>query len=563
YGVQAASKAYFGKNVDQLDLAEAAYLAGLIRSPETADASIDPSEADFRRDSVLDAMVEEAMITPEAAEEARSIPWTTMVLPRRDRSGLDIRFDRGCGMEYVIDWVRQQLLESYGNRIYTDGLRVHLTIDPERQCAAYDALYSQTLDDADTDPDASLVALDEQRNVVALVGGRDYSVSQVNLALGRLGGGSGRQAGSAFKPIVLAEAIRQGISPLSKYPAPAELVIPEADDGEDWKVTGGGSAGGGYTLLDATRVSSNTVYAQLMMEVGPENVANLARGLGITSELPPIPALVLGVPEVSVLDMASVYATLANAGEHLPPRIIDRVVGPGGALEPLPPREATFPLTQAETGEVTAALVDVVERGTGQQARLDLPAAGKTGTTDDYRDAWFVGYTCDLTAAVWMGYSGRDGQPVRSMRDVRSVDRVEGGTFPAQMWARFMSTAARGGEGCLYVDRDYDGRVLRPELSTSAPTEDSSASTTTETSSAAPTSTTAPAPAAPTSRPGSPSPSSSPPPTSSTTAPPATPVEPTTTGATTTTSPVPEPPSSTAGTTVSTVAAQPGAGPGG
>jgi penicillin-binding protein 1A len=472
YGVQAASKAYFGKNVGDVNLAEAAYLAGLIRSPETADARIDPAEADFRRQSVLDAMVEEGMVVRGDAGAAARVPIDALVIDRRDRSVLDVKL-ANCGMDYVVDWVRQQLLEEHGPAIYTDGLRVYLSIDGPTQCLAYGTLYNDLLSDPAADPDASLVALDRDRRVVALVGGRDHRVSQVNLALGVAGGGSGRQAGSAFKPIVLAEAIRQGISPLSRYPAPAEVVIVGADDGKDWTVKGGASPAGASTLAAATAQSSNTVYAQLITEVGPENVAALANAMGVTADLAANPALVLGAAEVSVLDMASVYATLANGGEFRPPRVIDRIERADGSEIVRPDAGGDAPLTATQAGQVTGVLEQVIDSGTGTRAAISWPAAGKTGTTDDYRDAWFAGYSCDLTAVVWMGYAGRDGQAVQAMLDVRGEREVGGGTLPADLWARFMGGRGLGeppDRSCLGATRDYSGLEIRnPNLSLTAP----------------------------------------------------------------------------------------------
>lgn len=489
YGVQAAARAYFGVDVGDLAidaatpperrverLARAAYLAGLIRAPETADALADPAEADFRRSSVLDAMVEEGYVSATEARAAEALPWQapaeggTLVGSRPDRSGLGpVRYAE-CGTAYVVDWVRQQLLDLFADRLYTEGYRVYLSLDPQAQCEAQAVLYGETLTDPATDPSASLVALDQFGHVVALVGGRDYQVSQVNLALGAAGGGSGRQPGSAFKPFVLAQAMQSGTSPLSRYPAPDEIVIPGADDGLDWHVKGGGNQGAAMTLLDATASSSNTVYAQLMMDLGPQGwaqVAALAGRMGITSPLPANPSLVLGTSEVSVLDLASAYQTLANRGERLQPQVVLRVEDADGNTVWEPAVVAERVLDTQVADAVTTALRGVVRDGTGQAARTRLDAAGKTGTTEDHRDAWFVGYTCDLTVAVWMGFEGRDGQPVGPMLGVRGVEQVTGGSFPAQMWSAFVDRATAERADCsLQSTRQFPGRVLNQDLST-------------------------------------------------------------------------------------------------
>ncbi len=494
YGVQAAARAYFGLDVEGLAfdpaappeqraavLARAAYLAGLIRSPETADVSSDPAEADFRRRSVLDAMAEEGYASAEDAAAAAAMPLgtplpdgSTLVLSRRERSGLgDVRW-RECGTEYVLDWARQQLLDLFGSAVYTEGYRVYLSLDPTRQCQAQQILYTDTLDDATIDPAASLVALDQFGRVVSMVGGRNYAASQVNLALGAAGGGSGRQPGSSFKPFVLAQAIRSGISPLSRFNAPDQIIIPGADDGRDWDVKGGGGNGAAMTLLSATAASSNTVYAQLMMELGAQgwaDVAALAGQMGVTAPLPTVPSLVLGTPEVSVLDMASAYNTFANRGEHVTPQLIVRIEDAQGRTVWEPDIAADRVMDTEVADSVTTALQGVIRDGTGTAAATRLESVGKTGTTEDYRDAWFVGYTCDLTVAVWMGYEGRDGQPVVPMLDVRGEARVTGGTFPARMWASFVDAATEGRAECtLPTTRTFSGRVLNGQLSTAPPT---------------------------------------------------------------------------------------------
>ena len=241
YGVEAASQAYFAKPVRQIDLAEAAYLAGLIRAPESADGERHPEEASRRRASVLTRMVEDGYITQAQADEANARPWSEL-RPRRSREGLgDVRGSE-YGTEYFVEAVRQQVAELFPDgQIYSRGLRVYTTLDHERQRAAYETVVS-LLDPANPDdPNASIVAVDDKGRVVAMMAGARFSRSQVNLALGQEGGGSGRQPGSAFKTFALAEAIEQGYSARSLYRAPSTVVLAGANSGEDWRVSGGSS----------------------------------------------------------------------------------------------------------------------------------------------------------------------------------------------------------------------------------------------------------------------------------------------------------------------------------
>ena len=404
YGVQAASYAYFGGGLatiggDAVGLAKAAYLAGLIRAPETADATLDAAEAEFRRRSVLDGMVEEGYVTPEQATAAAAVPFETIVTRRTERTGLGPVRGAETGTAYFVDYVRQWLIDHFegdARQVFAGGLRVYTTLDYGAQAAAYQSIYAPDggiLADP-TDPAASLVALDEAGRVLAMVGGRDFARSQVNLATGQAGGGSGRQPGSTFKPFALAASMEDGQSPLSTYPAPARVVFPGVNDGEDWSVSGGASSSGSYNLLDALAQSSNTVYAQLMVQLGAERVVQLAERMGVTATLPAVPALVLGSGEVSVLDMASAYSTFANRGAHVNPVVVTRITDSDGNELFSSRYDAETVLQVATADAVTTAMRAVIDEGTGGNARIGRDAAGKTGTTEDYRDAWFVGYTC-------------------------------------------------------------------------------------------------------------------------------------------------------------------------
>lgn len=460
YGVQAASRSYFGKNVEQLDLAQAAYLAGLIRAPETADAQLvspDPKQseqratADQRRRSVLDAMLAEGYINQAEHDAAANASWDG-VQPRpvtADNYGTVASPE--LGTEYFIDYVKHWLVSSgkfTDAEIYGGGLRVYTTLDFEMQRAAINAITS-TLNRPD-DPAASLVAVDGQGRVKVMVGGLDYEESRVNLAVGTDGGGSGRQPGSSFKPIILAEALKQGV-PLSRvYDAPAKKVFPDANAGVDWEVGNYADAGlGRLNMIDATRKSSNTAYAQMILDVGIDNAVALAKRMGVTGDVPEVNSVVLGTSSVSVLDMASAFSTFADNGEHVEPVVVSRVTDAKGTVLYEAPNERERVLSEEVAQSVNWTLNQVVENGTGTGAKFGQPAAGKTGTTDEYRDAWFVGYTCSLTSAVWMGYPGSPDTPPRYMDNVHGLE-VTGGTFPATIWRKFMTEATRDLPSCPY-----------------------------------------------------------------------------------------------------------------
>jgi penicillin-binding protein 1A len=378
---------------------------------------------------------------------------------------------REYGTEYYADYVLQQLkaIGYTDQQIYAGGLQIYTSLDLRAQQAAWTAVAS-TLDQQD-DPLAALVAIDNQGFVRAMIGGRNYEANRVNLALGSQGGGSGRGAGSAMKTFVLAAAAQQGISYNSLFNAPAELVLPGADAGNDWVVNNYEDAEQGILkVIDGARVSSNTLFAQLMLEVGPDNVVNIAHQLGITSDIPAVPSLVLGTGDVSPFEMAVAYSTIARGGTYIGPQVITKVVWPDGRVDTFTP-ETRQAMDPGQANLVTSALRKVVGNGTGVNATLSVPAAGKTGTTGNYNDAWFVGYVPNgWTAAVWMGYDpihNADGTLTPRFMDNVHGRQVTGGSFPAMIWRKFMQTWIEGTDvGSFTPVNGYPGTVLNQGIDT-------------------------------------------------------------------------------------------------
>ena len=443
YGVQAAARAYFGKDITELGLREAAYLAGLIRSPEAGDATRNPEVAAARRSRTLAAMKRAGFITAAQRTKAEADPVSSYVVSKADSESTFAMPDKGT--QYFVEYVRRQLSTRYDEAaLYRGGLRVKTTLDLKAQAQAYDAVYG-FLDRPD-DPAGALVSIDDRGHVKAMVGGRDWnadvSYAKVNLAVGREGGGTGRQPGSTFKPFVLAAAVRDGYTVRSSLPGPKEAIFPRADEGKDYTVKNFEDAdfGPSVNLIDATRNSVNTVYAQLIDSIGPDSVIKLARAAGITSPLVQNISLALGTSEVSVLEMASAYTTFANRGVHLEPNVILEVTtADGRVLEPARAPVRTKVLEPAQADVVNYCLQQVVRRGSGTGAAFGRPVAGKTGTTQDFGDAWFVGYTPRLTTAVWMGFpEGNE----KKMDHVRGQE-VRGGSFPATIFKRFMQAVAK------------------------------------------------------------------------------------------------------------------------
>lgn len=424
YGIETAAHTFFGKQAKDLTLAEGALLAGIIRIPNAYSPYTNPEKAKMRRDLVLTKMFEKGYIAKNEFEATIKQP--IVLVPQKPKN---------IPAAYFVEYVKQQLIDKYGtNMVFKGGLRVYTTIDQNMQSSAENSV-KKVLNRAG-DPSASLVSVDPRNGYIkAMVGGTDFNVQKFNLAVQ-----SKRQPGSAFKPFVLAAALEKGVSVSKGYASsPVRIKMP----GKDWSVRNAteGSGGRSMNLREAMAKSVNAVFARLIMEVGPEKVVAVAKKMGITSPVDPFPSIALGGLRVGVssLEMASAYATFANNGSHHKPVAIVKVTDSSGKVleEHKPaPVQAVNPTTAYL---VTDILKNVIRGGTGRAASIGRPAAGKTGTTQNYGDAWFVGYTPHLSTSVWIGYSDSK----KPMKNVHGI-RVAGGTFPAQIWRLFMNEALSG-----------------------------------------------------------------------------------------------------------------------
>ena len=481
YGVAAAAETYFGKSVRDITLTEAAMLAGLISAPSLYDPRTNPGEAEYQRQRVLGKMADQGRISPVQLAQAQ--PLRVTMADNRPRTGAPpatvIQPAKNLPTKYpwFSDYVRGYLLTRYGDDlVYSGGLRVETSLDPDLQAKA-DAAVTEALKGTEAPLDMALATVDPKTGLVkALVGGRDFNRSQVNLALGNCparkappkddkpappntgpvcvaGGGTGRQPGSSFKPFTLAEALEDGMTLDKTYRGSGTYTYPRCNQGPGCVVRNVES--GGYGTIDlrrATAYSVNTVYAQLVQDVGVKDTAEMAHRLGVTSIDPDGrlpngdmygPSLTLGAAEVSPLDMAAAFGVFAARGMQYPATPILRITGPDGrVLEDNRRRTGARVLNENLADHMNEVLRGVIEGGTGKAADLGRPkgTAGKTGTSENYSDAWFVGYTPELSTSVWMGYA--DSQ--RPLVNVKGLARVFGGTLPAKTWHDFMNRALEG-----------------------------------------------------------------------------------------------------------------------
>ncbi|MGH9042590.1 MAG: transglycosylase domain-containing protein, partial [Acidimicrobiia bacterium] len=442
YGVQAAATLYFGKPAADLALAESALLAGVISAPERYDPFDHPEAAQARRDVVLNRMAE-LRVAPEAdVAAAKALPLGVVERPAAERYPAGHFVERV--KRFVLDDPRFGVTADERRRtLFEGGLRIHTALDLDIQARAEEAVGSVLAAGGATagGPAGAMVILDPSSGYVrALVGGPDFfgGTPEAKFDLATLGK---RQSGSSFKPFVLAAALDKGV-PLEKViEAPGSLSVPLPDGQPDWVVENYEGSGGPPTnLTEATVASVNTVYAQLIMEVGPQAAVDMAKSLGVRSPLEPYPSAVLGTNEITVLDMASAYGTFAADGMHADPVLITEITRADGSVLYRRPSTRQRVISPEVARQVTSVLGEVVNRGTGVRAQIGRPAAGKTGTAQQWRDAWFVGYTPDLVGAVWVGFPDR----LQSMTPPATPIKVTGGSWPAQIWQQAMNAALTG-----------------------------------------------------------------------------------------------------------------------
>ena len=432
-GIQAASRMYFGKPAWRLELHEAALLAGLPQAPSLYSPARSPEAAISRRNQVLRKMEEQGYITAEESQKAQE-----------EELGLEVsRYFQARRESYFFDYVKDELIKAYGaNTVKKGGLRVFTTIDLGKQQAARAAI-NRSL--AGVGPSSAIVTIDpDNGHIKAMASSADYGKSKFNLAAqGR------RQPGSVFKIMTLMTALRRGVDPNStSYNGSSPLRVSNSQYGSFEISNYGDSSYGTMNLTQATLRSVNTIYMQLALDLGPDEVAKTAHDMGITTKLNGFPAETLGGLKIGVspLEVANAFATIASGGYRNRPVAVTKVEFPDGEVhegDELPGRlrpKRTKVFTDGVTYEATKILEMNIEGGTGTKANIGCPAGGKTGTTDNNNDAWFAGFTPRLSTAVWVGFPDAQIQ----MTGLYHGANVDGGTFPAEIWGNYMRSIKGG-----------------------------------------------------------------------------------------------------------------------
>ncbi|MBC7844601.1 MAG: PBP1A family penicillin-binding protein [Gemmatimonadaceae bacterium] len=448
YGVESAAQRYFGKNVRELNLAEAALLAALPKAPNRYNPRADPDRAVQRRNTVLELLRDQHIINDADASLAKAYP---LQLAQRTETG-DVA-------PYFVEWVRKQLDEQFGRQLYEQGLKVYTTLDIDMQLAAerameqqlrkieggklgpykfltYEQYLSRAADDDRADAgvtpylQGAFIALDPKSGGIrAMIGGRDYTDSKFNRATQAL-----RQPGSTFKPFVYADAIQNGHT-TSEALEDDPISVPQSGGGTWSPQNFDGKSMGYIPLRRALYLSRNQATVRLGMSLGEESVANMAKKFGLSTPMPPYPSLHIGSADVYPLEMIAAYTTFAAGGIRAKPTGIVRVENSKGEVLWEPAAQRSAVLSSGEAWLMTDMLRDVVRRGTAARAvaGLKVPAGGKTGTTNDGADVWFIGFTPDLVAGVWMGLD----RPRTIMRN------AQGGDLAAPAWTAFMTEVYR------------------------------------------------------------------------------------------------------------------------
>lgn len=412
YGVDAAARLYFNKDIKDINLQEAAKLAGLLKAPSRYSPLNNPGLSKERADIVLNAMVDAGYIEKEDAENFTKVP----PVPAPKPTG-------GNAERYFSDWVVDGLEDLIGTP--QEDIIIETTMDSKIQQAAEEALLKAILENGEAKQisQGAVIAMRPDGRVLAMVGGRDYAASQFNRAVQ-----AKRQPGSSFKPYVYLAALEYGLRRDDLF------MDQKITEGKYRPQNFGGEYYGEVPMGVALMLSLNTVAFQIAKLVGPEHIVDTARRLGIISQLNPDLSLALGTNEVSLLEHATAYAALANGGGSVFPYAITKITGKDGTLY-YQKREDRARRRVADANlvaELSSMMQQVLENGTGQRARLPWPASGKTGTSQDSRDAWFMGFTNEIVAGVWMGND-----------DYSPMKNVTGGSYPADVWKQTM-LAARG-----------------------------------------------------------------------------------------------------------------------
>jgi penicillin-binding protein 1A len=412
YGVEAAAQRYFGKSARQVSPAEAAMLAGLVKSPSRLSPARNPDGAERRAHVVLMAMVDAGFLSESAAKAA---------IAQEPRI---VKATAGGSANYAADWVMDVLNDLIGR--FEQDIVVETSLDPALQPAAEKALIEELAQKGEKFAvgQGALVAMSPDGAVRALVGGRNYQESQFNRAIA-----AKRQPGSAFKPFVYLAALERGLTPdtlREDRPIAVKGWRPENYKREYH---------GPITLTRALADSINTVAVRLTLEVGPKAVTRTAHRLGIASPLNPNASIALGTSEVSVVELTGAMAAFANGGSAVTPYVVERVRGADGKVLYRRPAEPLGRVVDPRhVAMMNAMMRETLISGTASKADTGgWPAAGKTGTSQDFRDAWFVGYTAHLVTGVWLGND--DNSPTR---------KTTGGGLPVEVWSRFMKAAHRG-----------------------------------------------------------------------------------------------------------------------
>jgi penicillin-binding protein 1A len=438
YGLEAASEYYFGEHAGRLTLPESAMLAGIIASPTRFDPIDHPARARRRTNYALQRMRDLGWIGQRQYQHAVAAR-IRLSSRLRDRAepGPESFWEQYVIHEFLADPTFGRSIRRRERMLFQGGIRIDTTIDPSMQLAARRAIERRMTGEGL--PQSALVSIQPESGAIRAmeVGNWPFGKHRYNLAVDP---GGGRSAGSSFKAFTLAAALERGISPSEVFDGSAPRTINHCGGGETWTVHNAEPGAGSYPLWLATADSVNAVFAQVIDRVGPERVARVAHRMGIESPLAPVCPLTLGSSAVSPLEMTSGYSTLANGGIHCKPYVIASVESRKGELleRTAPSCRRSIPARVA--AEETAMLRGVIEFGTGTAADIGRPAAGKTGTGDEYRDAWFIGYVPQLTTGVWVG----DAKAETPMRAVPGYGPGFGGVLAAPIWHDFMLAATAG-----------------------------------------------------------------------------------------------------------------------